>query len=129
MQNETTYSGILGEWQRLQAAMSANTVDLAHLNESRLMFAELLNQAQAVIRRQAALAAEKQQHSQDLRTMISDGQRMATMLRQGIRQYYGIRSEKLTEIGLNPFRGRTCRKQPEGPPPPPPVETPDPATE
>ena len=28
MQNETTYSGILGEWQRLLDAMSANTTDL-----------------------------------------------------------------------------------------------------
>jgi hypothetical protein len=63
MQNETTYSGILGEWQRLLAAMSANTVDLNHLEASRTIFADLLNQAQAVIRRQAALAAEKQQHS------------------------------------------------------------------
>jgi hypothetical protein len=129
MQNETTYSGILGEWQRLQAAMSANTVDLTHLNDSRLIFAELLNQAQAIIRRQAALAADKQQHSQDLRTMVKDGQRMATMLRQGIKQYYGIRSEKLTEFGLTPYRGKTGRKQPEGPPPPPPVETPAPSTE
>jgi hypothetical protein len=42
------------------------------------------------------------------------------MLRQGIRQYCGIRSERLTEFGLNPFRGKTGRKQPEGPPPPPP---------
>ena len=129
MPNET-YSGILGEWQRLQAAMSANTVDLTHLNESRLMFADLLNQAQALIRRQAALAAEKQQFSQDLRTMISDGQRLATVLRQELKQYYGIRSEKLTEFGLSPYRGRTGRKQPENPTPPsPPVETPAPSTE
>jgi transcriptional regulatory protein LevR len=100
MQNETTYSGILGEWQRLQAALSANMVDLTHLDGSRLIFADLLDQAQAIIRRQAAQAAEKQQSSQDLRAKISDGQRMATMLRQGIKQYYGIRSEKLDEFGL-----------------------------
>jgi hypothetical protein len=130
MQNETTYSGILGEWQRLLAAMSANTVDLNHLEASRTMFSDHLDQAQALIRRQAAQAAEKQQSSQDIRTMISDGQRLATMLRQGIRQYYGIRSEKLVEFGLSPFRGRTGRTQPDNPtPPPPPVETPAPSTE
>jgi hypothetical protein len=130
MQNETSYSGILGQWQRLQAALSANMVDLNHLNESRMIFADLLDQAQAIIRRQAAQAAEKQQSTQDLRKMISDGQRLATMLRQGIKQHYGVRSEKLVEFGLPPFRGRTGKTQPDGPNPlPPPTETPAPATE
>ena len=123
MQNETTYSGILGEWQRLSDAMSANTTDLPHLELARSLFVDHLNQTQALLRRQAAQVAEKQQSSQDLRLKISDGQRMATMLRQGIKQYFGIRSEKLAEFGLNPYRGRTGRKQPEGPPPPPPTET------
>jgi hypothetical protein len=41
----------------------------------------------------------------DLRTKISDGQRMATMLRQGIKQYFGIRSEKLAELGLRKLDG------------------------
>jgi hypothetical protein len=124
MQNETTYSGILGEWQRLLDAMSANTTDLPHLELARSLFVDHLNQTQALLRRQAAQVAEKQQSSQDLKTKISDGQRMATMLRQGIKQYYGIRSEKVAEFGLAPFRGKTGRKKPENPdPPPPPTET------
>ena len=124
MQNETTYSGILGEWQRLSDAMSANTTDLPHLELARSLFVDHLSQTQALLRRQAALVAEKQQSTQDLQMRISDGQRMATMLRQGIKQYYGIRAEKLAEFGLTPFRGRTGRKQPENPNPlPPPIET------
>lgn len=129
MANETTYSGILGEWQRLLDAMGANTTDLPHLEASRSLFVEQLNQTQALLRRQAALVAEKQQSSQELKTMISDGRRLATMLRQGIKQYYGIRSEKLAEFGISPFRGLTGRKQPEGPPPPPPIEATAPSTE
>lgn len=127
MGSETTYSGILGEWQRLLDALGANTTDLPHLEDSRSMFVEHLNQAQALLQRQAALISEKQQASQDLKTRISDGKRLATMLRQGIRQHYGIRSEKLAEFGIPPFRGLTGRKQPEGPPPPPPVEVTEPA--
>jgi hypothetical protein len=123
MQNETTYSGILGEWQRLLSAMEANTGEIPHLEASRVMFADRLSQAQTVIQRQAALAAEKQQSSQDLRSLIVDGQRLATMLRKGLKQFYGIRSEKLTEFGLPPFRGRSGRKQPSPPPPPPPEAT------
>jgi hypothetical protein len=124
MQNETTYSGILGEWQRLLDAMSANTTNLPHLEAARQLFVDHLNETQALLRRQAAQTAEKQQSSQDLRVKISDGQRMATMLRQGIKQYFGIRSEKLAEFGLNPYRGKNSRKKPEDPDPlPPPTET------
>ena len=130
MQNETTYSGILGEWQRLLASLAANTDEIPHLEASRAILAAHLDETQALIRRQAALAAEKQQSSQDVRSKIGDGQRLATMLRQGLKQFYGIRSEKLTEFGLNPFRGRSGRKQPENPtPPPPPVETAAPTNE
>jgi hypothetical protein len=127
MGNETTYSGILGEWQRLLASMGANTTDLPHLEASRSIFVEQLNQTQALLRRQAALVSAKQQASQEIKMMISDGKRLATMLRQGIRQHYGIRSEKLAEFGIPPFRGLTGRKQPEGPPPPPPTEATAPA--
>jgi hypothetical protein len=124
MQNETTYTGILGEWQRLLDALSANATDLPHLEASRTLFDDHLSQTQALLRRQAAQVAEKQQSSQDLREKISDGQRLATMLRQGIKQHFGIRSEKMAEFGLPPFRGKTGKKKPENPdPPPPPTET------
>jgi hypothetical protein len=118
MRNERrTYSGILGQWQRLLEAMAANTTDLPHLEMVRSLFVEHLNQTQALMRRQAAQMAEKQQSSQDLRARISDGQRMATMLRQGIRQHFGIRSEKMAEFGLTTFRGKNSG------PLPPPTET------
>lgn len=124
MRNERrTYSGTLGEWQRLLDAMAANTTDLPHLEMARSLFVEHLNQTQALMRRQAAQTAEKQQCSQDIRERISDGQRMATMLRQGIRQHFGIRSEKMAEFGLTTYRGRTAGKKPENPTTPPPTET------
>ncbi|MES1245846.1 MAG: hypothetical protein ABUT39_29835 [Acidobacteriota bacterium] len=122
MQKERTHSGILGAWQRLLDAMSANTTDLPHLEASRQLLVDHLDQTQALLRRQAAQTAEKQQSSQDLRARISDGQRMATMLRQGIKQHFGIRSEKLAEFGLATYRGRAARTKPENPTPPPTTE-------
>jgi hypothetical protein len=41
---------------------------------------------------------------------------MATVLRFSLKLFYGPRSEKLTEFGIQPFRGRT--PAPELPPPP-----------
>ena len=125
MQKETTYTGILGEWQRLETALEINAGEVPHLDASRTMLTEILDKAQALAQEQAALAAEKQRITQELKLSISDGQRLATMLRQGLKQYYGIRSEKLTEFGLKPYRGLTGRKEPV-PPPPPPIEAPAP---
>jgi hypothetical protein len=126
MSNESTYSGVLGEWQRLEAALSANSNQIPHLEASRLILVDLLSQAQTLARQQAALKAEKQGITQELQATISDGQRLATVLRKGLQQHYGIRSEKLTEFGLQPFRGRTGRTEPQDPgtPIPPPVEAP-----
>jgi hypothetical protein len=112
MQNETTYSGILGELQRFQASMEAKISEIPHLEPSRIHFGEILGRAQDLVKRQAAVIAEKQDVTQQLRTAIVDGQRMATMLRKGLQQHFGIRSEKLAEFGLKPFRGRKEKDSP-----------------
>jgi hypothetical protein len=118
MSIETTYSGILGELQRLLTAMAATIGEIPHLEPSRVRFGEILGQAQDLARRQAALAAEKQVVTDQFQTALLDGRRLATMLRKGLQQHYGIRSERLTEFGLQPFRGRK---------PPKPAETPVPS--
>jgi hypothetical protein len=37
----------------------------------------------------------------------------AALLRQGVKQFYGIRSEKLAEFGMRPFRGKKANTEPE----------------
>src|SRR5688572_8898763 len=113
MFNERTYSGILGALQRFFAALTANVSDLPHLEATRVRFEEALGQAQNLARRQAALTAEKQELSLQLREAVIDSQRLGTLLRQGVKQHYGIRSEKLAEFGLQPFRGRKAKTEPE----------------
>jgi hypothetical protein len=117
MSTETTYSGILGELQRLLASTEATIGEVPHLGPSRVRFGEVLGQAQELARRQAALAAEKQVLTQQLQTTLVDGRRLATLLRKGLQQHYGIRSERLTEFGLQPFRGRKPPKPAEPPVP------------
>jgi hypothetical protein len=106
MQNETTYSGILGETQRFQAAMEASVSQIPHLEASRERLGEALTRAQEIARQQAAASAAKQELSLQLRTAMINVQLLATMLRKGVKQHYGNRSEKLAEFGLQPFRGR-----------------------
>jgi hypothetical protein len=41
-----------------------------------------------------------------------EGGRVATVLRQSLKAHYGVRSEKLAEFGVKPFRGRTRKAKP-----------------
>lgn len=124
MTKETTYSGILGEMQRFHASMAASIAEIPHLELAHARFGEILSRARDVAVRQAALIAEKQELSLQLKAAISDCQRLATMLRQGLKQHYGIRSEKLAEYGLPPFRGRKLKAKPEPEEPETPTPTP-----
>jgi hypothetical protein len=112
MPNETTYSGILGDLQRFKDSMEAKISEIPHLEPSRIHFGETVNRVQDLVRRQAAVTAEKQDLTQQLRAALVDGKRLATMLRKGLQQHYGIRSEKLAEFGLKPFRGRKEKDSP-----------------
>jgi hypothetical protein len=124
--SETTRSGRLGEWQRLKTALQVNQEDLPELENQRAQFETLVGQAQDLFQSQAALAASKQETSQQLVDLMSECRRLATVLRFSLKQHYGPRSEKLTEFGLQPFRGRT--RKPSTPPPPP-TEMTEPSTE
>lgn len=108
MSNETTQSGKKGEWQKLIAPLEGNA-ELAYLETQRGRLSGLLDQAVDITRQQNALTASKQELSKQLQTVMIEGQRTATILRKSIAAHYGVRSEKLAEFGMQPFRGRPFR--------------------
>jgi hypothetical protein len=120
MRNETTYSGIVGNGQRFHTAMEAAVSQIPHLEAGRARLGESLSRAQDLLKQQAAATAAKQDLSVQLQAVISDVQLLATMLRKGVKQHFGARSEKLAEFGLQPFRGRKAKAAPtpETPPAP-----------
>ncbi|HYN20643.1 MAG TPA: hypothetical protein VE078_06760 [Thermoanaerobaculia bacterium] len=128
MSNETTYSGILGDLLRLQTALAARVGEVPHLAQSRERFEAAVGRAQALIRDQAVLNATKLERSRHIKEAIGDGLRLATILRKGLLQHYGIRSERLVEFGIQPFRGRKSKSKPEEPEPAP-TEAPSAAAE
>jgi hypothetical protein len=106
MARETTYSGMMGSWQRLLETLEANGADLPQLQPFRTKLEGLLAQALEINRRQAELTAEKQAASKRMREVASQAQRLETAMRGLIKEHYGIREEKLAAFGLQPFRGR-----------------------
>jgi hypothetical protein len=104
--SESTKAGKLGELQRLLNALTANQDDLSELEGSRARLETALGQVEQLLGRQASYTASKQEATKLLGDVMAECQRLATLLRLGLKQHYGIRSEKLTEFGVPPFRGR-----------------------
>ena len=117
MNRETTYKGILGDWEQLHKMLVENSADLPHLEASRLKLEEFLKQGLEIATKQAILRAEKQEASQRMKGLIIDGQRLANVLRLSVREHLGIRSEKLIAFGVKPFRGRKPSEESKKPKP------------
>jgi hypothetical protein len=129
MSIETTYKGKVEDWDRLHDRLTANAADLAHLDGMRTMLETAMEQTRQLAALQAAQTASKQQASKSLKASIAEGDRLANLLRSAVKQHYGIRSEKLSEFGVKPFRGRKkADTAPETNPTPAPGPTPHPAT-
>jgi hypothetical protein len=116
MAKETTYQGKRGFWQRLCTALQANNGELGHLEVQRANLVALHDQIHELIRQQGELTAQKQEISRQIRVMVEEGERLATVLRFAVKQHYGIRAEKLAEFGLQPFRGKSRKQKPLPPP-------------
>lgn len=116
---ETTDKGFQGDWQHLQNMVEANAADLPHLEVPRAKLTAQLVRVQEINKQQGMLTASKQEASKQLRIAVVEGNRLANAMRAMIKVQYGIRSEKLAEFGLQPFRGRNRKAKAPTP------ETPD----
>lgn len=125
MARETTVKGRLGDLLRFRAALTANREELQHLEATRTRLDGVVDQIQEAADRQGVHTAGKQEASKQLRTFLTEGERLATVLRLGVKQHFGIRAEKLAEFGLQPFRGRPRQTGPVTESP----DTPTPASE
>lgn len=123
--------------------MVAHSTELAHLETSRAKLAGVLEEFRSLSTQQTQLTGSKQQVSKRMEELFVAGNKLANLLRVGLREHYGNRSEKLVDFSVPPFRGRkrsTEAKPPEEPgttppaptptaPPVPPVPTPTTPTE
>ena len=128
MAQEKTVKGKMGRLQRLLARLNGNREELQHLEPSRVRFEAVIGQIAEAADRQALHTAGKQEASQQLQTFLQEGERLATVLQLAVKHHYGIRSEKLVDFGLKPFRGRPRKARLEPQPPATPPAPPAPAS-
>ena len=122
MAREPKYGVTLNGWERLLASLEVNAQDFPQLEGYRAQLKAMLDAAQETSAQQAAMAATKQEATKRLKGMLADGRKLANFLRNGVRQRYGNRAEKLVEFGLQPLRPKLrtpteVAKPPATPPP------------
>jgi hypothetical protein len=109
MARETKSAAIQGDLQRLSGSMELNKDLLPDLEPFRLKLSGIVTQTFDLSKQQAAMKASKQESSKQLRKFLVDGQRIADVVRTAVRDHFGPDSEKLTEFGVKPFRGRKVK--------------------
>ena len=129
MAREPKYGATLNGWERLLASMEANPEDFKAFETHRAQLKSMLDTAREASAHQAAMAATKQEATKKLQALLVEGRKLANFLRNGVKQHYGNRSEKLVEFGLAPLRPKAKAKaDPKPPVTPPPSPTPHPTT-
>jgi hypothetical protein len=127
MAREPKYGVTLNGWERLMASLEANAQDFPQLESYRTQLKTMLDAAKESSAHQAAMAATKQEATRRLQETLASGRKLANFLRNGIRQQYGNRAEKLVEFDLKPLRAKVRTSEALKPPATPPP-TPHPTT-
>ena len=102
----TSNEAVVGNLQQLLAKLEANKADLPQVEISVTKLGTVMARLMDLNKQQGALTASKQAASKEQQTLLTEGQRLANAIRAVVKEHYGIRSEKLAEFGLQPFRGR-----------------------
>jgi hypothetical protein len=104
--NSRSFGEIVKHWGLLVSGLLTNALDLSHLEGHRAELESIVTQAMALLSEQQVQSAAKQDLSRRVEVLLNQGGKIASFLRLGVKTKYGIRSEKLTEFDLLPFRGK-----------------------
>jgi hypothetical protein len=107
----------LKQWEQATTSIAANAADLPQTDIPRAALEKMTDELRRLVVEQKLHQSTKQQTSQRIAELHTEGNRLATVLRGLVKQHYGIRNEKLVELGVKPFRGRVRKAAPVVPPP------------
>ncbi len=124
-------SGVtVGEWAKLaRAVQELDVKERPHFRKHFQKLADFVEGVRALEVERDFHAARKQEATRKIRAMLEEGNRVATVVRLILKNEYGPTSERLTEFGIPPFRGRKRRrKEGDGETPEPAAKAPKPET-
>lgn len=132
MSEARLYMNKVNGWEKMDTAITANDPAVAHLGFRLPALRGKSQRMRTLYAEHAALAASRQAITQEMQKLIEEGDQIFRMLREGLKDHYGKRNEKLVEFGVEPLRTsdekrRRTRKKKVETPEVPPAPTPDPA--
>jgi hypothetical protein len=95
---------VVVNWEKLGAAFRANPPALTGLEPLLLELETLQAEVRALGIQQDAQQAAVQQTTKEIEERVKRGTLLATRLRNGVKAFYGTRTEKVVEFGVRPFR-------------------------
>src|ERR1700712_886501 len=91
--NQTVYTMMIGDWQRLLATLEAHVTEVPQLEPFRAKLGTLVSQALDASKQQADLKASKQAASKQLQQLASAGRKVASVVRLALKEHYGASDE------------------------------------
>ena len=111
MSDVRLYMNKVNGWEKMDTAMVANEAEVAHLTFKLPTLRGDSQKMRGLYARHAALAAERQAITQEMQTLIDEGDQIFRMLREAVKDHYGKRNEKLVEFGVEPVRTSTIQRR------------------
>jgi hypothetical protein len=93
-------------WRGVSGSTEANAADLPQTAIPLGALNRVIAEADQIVIDQGAFRASKQQSSQRLKTLLTEGNQLTDVLKTLVKQHYGSGSDKLVEFGIQPFRSR-----------------------
>lgn len=111
MSDVRLYMNKVNGWAKMDAAMTANDTEVAHLGFRLPDLRDRSQRMRSLYARHAALAAERQAITREMQNLIDEGDQIFRMLREAVKDHYGKRNEKLVEFGVEPLRTSTIQRR------------------
>jgi protein required for attachment to host cells len=106
MQQPTSFSDFITDWERLIAAVTNNEVSLPEHELQKRSLEDILEEAKELGTRQDASRSQLATDSKRRREVIFQGRAAASRLRSVVKGRFGGHDEKLVEFGIRPLRQR-----------------------
>jgi len=104
MSEARLYMNKVTGWEKADTAIIANDPEVAHLAFRLPALRDKTQRMRSLYAEHAALAASRQAITQEMERLIEEGDQIFRMLREGLKDHYGKRNEKLVEFGVEPLR-------------------------
>ena len=113
----TDYGKLFRDWEGLLGAADKRAAQLPGADDLKAALAGHLAKARDLKLKQEGFSGDKQETTEQLKSVVKEGRDAASMLRAHVKGRLGLRTEVLKEFGIAPTPSRKRAKSPGEPPP------------